>query len=646
MGSVYKGVHARSGEVVAIKVIATGVANQPRFRRRFETEAKTLQRLKHPNIVSVRGVGEEQGLLFYTMEYVDGKSLHEHLRAHRRLPFLDVIEVGIQTAGALKHAHDLGIIHRDLKPANLMVDKGGTIKLTDFGIAKLFGSGDMTAVGAVIGTADYMPPEQAEGKPVTTKSDLYSLGAVLYALLCGKAPFTGKSVPEVLYSVRYNAVPRLEERVEDVPIELCELIHHLLEKEPSRRPPTALVVCNRLKALQQGFRSRTSTTRPSTSTSADEQLARELTSLDLSDVDDDELRLTDEQPPGTGHRSVDSLPLDVLGTHEQETALAAEESLTPENQPADNQPAVNKSAKSKSAKSKSAKSKSAKSKSAKSKSAIQQAEGVRSGLAEEDSSASFEAQQGYVPIPGRTHYTPISNSASPEFALEDGPEESHSEAWLPYVSIAGMVVILLAAIGFLWWKLQPDSADALYAVVMTAAESGDESELFSVKGEIDEFLARFPDDQRFGELETLSRDMELTRWTNKLRRVATRQGMQEMTAVEQAFLDCMQARTQDWRLARVKLAAFTDIFGSVEDLSRNEQKLVELAEHALSTSDRQLKADESPAVLQLEAIIRSAESTLTDRQLKMFYQDLLLLYEGMPWATEQLGRIREKLTEL
>ncbi len=210
MGAVYKGLHAKSGEAVAIKVISPGVANQLRFRRRFNAEIETLMRLRHPNIVQLVGVGEEQGLLFYVMEFVDGHSLHDHLRQYKRIDWTEAIQIGVDVTAALKHAHDLGIIHRDIKPANLMVNKEGRIKLTDFGIAKLFGSTDMTAAGSVIGTADYMPPEQAEGKGVTVRSDLYSLGSVMFALLSGRPPFAGKSVPKsyMLFAIRQHRTRR------------------------------------------------------------------------------------------------------------------------------------------------------------------------------------------------------------------------------------------------------------------------------------------------------------------------------------------------------------------------------------------------------------------------------------------------------
>ncbi|MCR9294789.1 MAG: serine/threonine protein kinase [bacterium] len=622
MGSVYKGVHARSGEVVAIKVIAAGVANQPRFRRRFEAESQTLQRLKHPNIVSLKGVGEERGLLFYTMEYVDGDSLHDLLRKHKKLPYEDVVEIGIQTTAALKHAHDLGIIHRDLKPANLMIDRHGRVKLTDFGIAKLFGSEDMTAVGAVLGTADYMPPEQAEGKSVTVKSDLYSLGAVLYALVCGKPPFSGKSMPEVLYAVRYNPVTRLEELVPEVPRDLSELVHQLLEKEPSRRPPTAMVVGNRLKALQQGLKKlKQSRSDPADGTRVEAtRVASELTSLDLSDVEDDELRLTHEEPLSQA-RTDDSLPLDVLGTHERQTALAADdlvESLLPSKIQEGNQPDAI----------------------AKAGSDLARKEAAKV-VPLEDS----ESDEERMTVAGPSRYTPVTAAGESTFTLSEAHDEKPEHAWIQYVSVAGMLVLLAGAIGFGWWMLQPLPADRLYEEIMQASDSGDVGQLFTVKSEIDEFLKRFPDDKRSNEVLVLSEEMELARSSNNLQRKASRRGQQEMTAVEQAFLDCMQARSQDWQLAQAKLAAFVDVFGSLENLPRGEQKLVDLARYAMKQSESGIMADVSPAAKQLETVIRAAETSLSPVQLQAYYRDVLLLYADKPWAAEQIKRIRDKLTE-
>ena len=293
MGTVYKAMHSKTNDIVAIKMISPSIGDQSRFRRRFQIEIDTLKRLKHPNIVDLIGYGEESGQLFYAMEYVDGESLHECLKKHGPLPWDEVLRVGIDIASALKQAHDMGIIHRDLKPANLLFDANGHVKLVDFGIAKLFGSNEMTMVGAVIGTADYMSPEQAEGKIATSRSDLYSLGSVLYAALTGRAPFSGKSVADTLYALKFNSPTPLRRIASDTPLELAELIEQLLSKDPSSRPPTALVVANRLRAMQQGLRKKSELPE---STSIGTQESH--TSLDLAEF---KKRLA-EDIPGTMDR--------------------------------------------------------------------------------------------------------------------------------------------------------------------------------------------------------------------------------------------------------------------------------------------------------------------------------------------------------
>ncbi len=171
------------------------------------------------------------------MEFVSGFSMAELIKKNGPFAWSQALDIAISICSALKHAHDLGIIHRDLKPANVMLIEAGQVKLTDFGIGKLFGSSEVTAAGSVLGTADYMPPEQAEGNPVTVRSDLYALGATLFAALTSRSPHYAKSTPEVLYNVRYTVPKLLTELVPGIPIEISELVAELLQKEASMRPP-------------------------------------------------------------------------------------------------------------------------------------------------------------------------------------------------------------------------------------------------------------------------------------------------------------------------------------------------------------------------------------------------------------------------
>lgn len=253
MGSVYASVHNETGERTAIKVLSEALAADPRFRERFRGEVDTLKKLRHKNIVTLYGFGEEEGRLFFVMELVDGQSLESDLRAGRRFVWNEVADIGIQMCAALKHAHDHGVIHRDLKPANLLMTADGTVKLTDFGVAKLFGTTGLTVAGSMIGTPDYMSPEQTEGKPVTPRSDLYSLGCVLYALMAGKPPFAGGSVTQVIDRVRFNAPVAIRLVAPSVPEELDRIIGQLLSKDPAERIATPQLLSNRLQAMQHAL---------------------------------------------------------------------------------------------------------------------------------------------------------------------------------------------------------------------------------------------------------------------------------------------------------------------------------------------------------------------------------------------------------
>jgi serine/threonine-protein kinase len=252
MGTVYQGLILETGEVAAIKVLSAAMSLDEGFRERFEAEIDTLKKLRHPNIVRLLAWGEEHGLLFYAMELVAGSSLEDELQAGRRYDWRETTHIGIKLSRALKHAHDHGVIHRDIKPANLLTT-GDEVKLSDFGIAKLFGNMGLTADGGVIGTAEYMSPEQADGRPVTYRSDLYSLGSVLYALLARRPPFKAKSVPEMLQLQRFAIPDPVERFCPDVPRELSDIIDQLLAKDPEKRITNAMILARRLESMEHGL---------------------------------------------------------------------------------------------------------------------------------------------------------------------------------------------------------------------------------------------------------------------------------------------------------------------------------------------------------------------------------------------------------
>ncbi|TVS17859.1 MAG: serine/threonine protein kinase [Planctomycetaceae bacterium] len=264
MGTVYAGVHDQTGQWAAIKVLAENLSADPRFRERFQGEVETLKMLNHANIVKLMGYGEEDGQLFFVMELVEGLSLEANLQAGQRFPWQQVVDIAVQVCAALKHAHDHGVIHRDLKPANLLITADGTVKLTDFGIAKLFGVSGLTMAGSMIGTPDYMAPEQTQGHPATARSDLYSLGCVMFALITGKPPFTSPSLTKIIDRVRTDDPPPLRQLVSDVPEPMERVVAQLLRKDPSQRIATPKALANLLRAMQHALTSKALPIEPET----------------------------------------------------------------------------------------------------------------------------------------------------------------------------------------------------------------------------------------------------------------------------------------------------------------------------------------------------------------------------------------------
>ena len=251
MGSVYLGREETSGQQAAIKVLTPELSQEPGFLERFRREIVAVSALDHPNIVKFFEAGESGRRHYYAMEYVQGEDFEVILTRFGRLAWKEVLDIAMQICPALKHAHDRGIIHRDLKPHNLMRSDSGQVKLTDFGIAKVFASRQLTRAGGIVGTADYLSPEQALGKPVTKRSDLYSLGVVLYRMLTGWVPFQGNSTAELLHKHVYARFDRPCKRVPDVPAEFDELVCKLLEKDPDKRPPDALVLQRELEFIHK-----------------------------------------------------------------------------------------------------------------------------------------------------------------------------------------------------------------------------------------------------------------------------------------------------------------------------------------------------------------------------------------------------------
>jgi len=251
MGNVYLGVHKVTGKVAAVKVLPASMAREDGFVQRFRREIESLRKLSNRHIVELYEDGTTDDATFwYSMEYIDGSTLTTEITDRKRLPWKEVLEFALQISAALKAAHDAGIVHRDIKPSNLLLTKDRVIKLTDFGVASLFATSRLTRTGGIVGTAEYMSPEQARGQRAAKRSDLYSLGALMYAMLTGRPPFTGSTANDILQKHQFAHFDKPRRYAPEIPRLLEDLVCQLLEKDPAKRPHDALVLMKRLEQIR------------------------------------------------------------------------------------------------------------------------------------------------------------------------------------------------------------------------------------------------------------------------------------------------------------------------------------------------------------------------------------------------------------
>jgi serine/threonine-protein kinase len=237
MATVWRGEDLILGRPVAVKILHEGLAQDEGFRGRFKRESHHAARLTHPNIVTVHDSGQDGETLFMVMELVEGESLRSILSsAVGPVALGHATRLGRQVLAALSHAHARGIVHRDIKPANILINSADVVKVADFGIAKAAeDTTDLSPAGMVIGTAAYVSPEQAAGRPVTPASDLYSLGCVLYECLAGQPPFVGPSVLAVALKHHNDQPAPLRSWLPTVHVEVERVVMRALEKDPGRR---------------------------------------------------------------------------------------------------------------------------------------------------------------------------------------------------------------------------------------------------------------------------------------------------------------------------------------------------------------------------------------------------------------------------
>jgi serine/threonine protein kinase len=260
MGMVFRALDPDLQRPVALKVVRPDQASETTAVQRFLREARALAAVRDEHVITVYQVGQHHGVAFLAMELLEGETLEDRLRREGKLPLADVLRIGRQTALGLAAAHAQDMVHRDVKPANIWLEPMKNVlpaetqfrvKLLDFGIARSKEDVRVTQTGAFMGTAGYLSPEQARSQELDPRSDLFSLGCVLYRLCAGRLPFAGATLTARLTSLAVDEAIPLSEAAPDVPRALAELIHELLAKDPDQRPESAAVVAERLRRLEE-----------------------------------------------------------------------------------------------------------------------------------------------------------------------------------------------------------------------------------------------------------------------------------------------------------------------------------------------------------------------------------------------------------
>ena len=606
MGAVYVGLNEQTGERHAVKVLSGHLADDANFRERFKQEIETLKRLLHPNIVQLFGFGEEDGHLFYAMELVNGRSLQDEISTGRRFSWREVTRIGIAVALALKHAHDRGIIHRDLKPANLMLDTQDHVKLTDFGIAKLYGGTNVTAEGGVLGTADYMAPEQAEGKQSTSRCDLYALGSVLYALLAGRPPFVGRTIYEVISALQKDRPVPVRRLAPDTPEEFENIILQLLQKDPQQRIPTALALANRLKAMEHALSLETRVINP------------------LEEQPSEEQALPDESLPSSAKTAQvnptanPTLPIELAGSDEYRLASEKPTEVARDSDGRSNLTAL----------------------------------GTQAGKRTDAGAGSGRKTDVEQPAGADAAAATLARFTTVSEAELRGTRETDEtplRQWLLVGGLLSVAAVLIAAVGYS--ATRTPGADRLYSSVQSAADAG-VSELGLHETEMSQFLEHYAADPRSAEMRAWQDELEQYRLQQRLKSRATRAGgASGLTAAELAYLAAVQLENSDPEAARDKYAAIVAVFSGPPDPALNpieqktSQQCVELARRAAErlrgTVEKLNVARRRVIRQQLE---RAEKLSASDRATaEQIWRGIVTLYGEQAWAEELVAEARNRL---
>jgi serine/threonine protein kinase len=591
MGTVYEVVNQETGEPAAVKLLSAALAEEEGFRGRFETEIETLRKLNHPNIVKLFGFGEENARLFYAMELVDGNSLEEELGRGRRFDWREVVRIVIEICRALRHAHDRGVIHRDIKPGNLLLASNGQIKLSDFGIARLFGNTRLTSAGSVLGTAEYMAPEQAAGKSVDQRTDLYSLGAVMYALLARRPIFRGASHGEVLYKQQFEKPEPLRRFNGDVPEELEQIIMQLLEKDPGRRIPNAAILSRCLEAMQHALPSAAATVQ------ADASYYRSQTPADNA------------HPPDAAPVVLPTAEYGRAQNAESPNARTSSASVQRPSEPAAPQSAPE----------------------------LPETVATAAALPQVNIAAGAESKSA-----GR--FVPVSEE---ELGKEEFDEPKPAVVSLQtWVLAAGLLLMGLAV----WYFLQPPSVDSLYKRIAARTEDENIDSLYQAEDDIRAFLERYPGNHRFDEfavkLRKYQHEIELDRLQRKFNQIENGfAGAENLLPIERAYLEAAGYERFSSEQCIAKLQALVDLYHTSAETAGPNGDCLTLARRRLQQLKKKVEdiAPEQLDVIQKRLDQADALLAVDPKSARAMYRAAIELYSDKPWAADAVRRAQAAL---
>ena len=626
MGAVYEGTHEKDRSAVAVKVLQVSLEEDKEVRVRFETEIETLKRLRHPNIVRLSGFGAEQGQLYYVMEFVDGPSLQQELRKKRHFQWHEVAKIGLDICQALRHAHDRGVIHRDIKPANVLLDQEGNVKLSDFGVARFFGSQQITDIHSVIGTLEYMSPEQALANPINSSTDLYSLGCVLFALLTGKPPFPARTLPELLRKHQTADSVSLPSNRHDVPEELEHIVADLLRIRPEDRPRNAFLVIKRLQSLLQ-----TSIGDPATIKVLPETPKQQYepasyiprgTEHDSDSVVDLSKETKEESPNGlfkgiSEKRSVNVFPANV-------------DSDKPESSP----------------------------KHTSLTDTVTSLSGHSVPPKENGTVSSAEKapdrSERNPKVPAR--FTVVANTDFDPFDERD--RVARPMLSLPVVLTSTMLMIIGLTVYYL---LQPVPPDRLYARITAALRDGETAagyslaRLRSAQNDIRQFLADYPHHPSAAQVRVFQDELDLSEHERRLERRMQFSTLRTLSPVERTYIDVLTSSPNDIEQMIDKLQAFIAVFQTIrpseepDEFRRTASGPVEIC---VELARRRLQKLEQEAVViiaeQREAVQRRLDeaaelNSIDPARAEGIRRGIIELYQHNRWARELVDEAKRQL---